>query len=219
MHVHVLDVVERLVAIHGRVDDGVVDEGHLFLDLLVPAARVLGEGLVVVGVGAERGEERGLVVGAAADPSVTDACPFRDGVARADEILGRARRLVEAVGESAAPRVGGGRQHVLPLRIVEGVVQAREHPGGVAERRVRRDVFHALAIDPDLAAVANALEVFIASHRTNARRGVHLIVRRSGVDGHDTLPCVFVWRRHSTPAPVRAYAGLPTGSRQPTADC
>ena len=41
VHVDVFDLVERLVAIDRRVDDGVVDEGDLLLDLLVPALGVL----------------------------------------------------------------------------------------------------------------------------------------------------------------------------------
>ena len=88
VHVDVLDFVERLVAIDRRVDDRVVDERHLVLDLLVPAARIVLIRRVVVGVGAERREEGGLVVGAAADPAVRDARPLGDGVTRADELLG-----------------------------------------------------------------------------------------------------------------------------------
>ncbi len=53
----------RDVAIHRRVDDGVVDEGHALLTEFVPALGIVLVRIVEIGVGAERGEERGLVVG------------------------------------------------------------------------------------------------------------------------------------------------------------
>ena len=66
--------------------------------------------------------------------------------------------------------------------IVQRVVQAREHAHGVAERGMRRDVLDALAVDPDLAAVAQALEVFRGGERLRALRGCR----------------VFCWRGHTT---------------------
>ena len=86
MRADVRHLVRRTVAIDGRMDDRVVDEGHALLAELVPAPRVVLIGIVEIGVGAERGEERRLVVGRAADPAVGDARPFGDRVAarRAD---------------------------------------------------------------------------------------------------------------------------------------
>ena len=60
---HVADLVGRPVAVH-RMDDGVIDEGHALLAELVPAARIVLVGIVEVGIGAERRQERRLVVGA-----------------------------------------------------------------------------------------------------------------------------------------------------------
>ena len=45
------------------------------------------------------------------------------------------------------------------LRVVQGIVQAGDHPGRVAKGRVGGDILDALAVEPDLAAVAQALQV------------------------------------------------------------
>ena len=64
--------------------------------------------------------------------------------------------------EAAAAGVGGRRQDVLSGRIVQGVVEARDHTHRIAKCRMRGDVFDAFAVDPDFARVAQALEIFLA---------------------------------------------------------
>ena len=73
----VADLVRRPVAVDRRMDDGVVDEGHALLAELVPAPRILLVGIVEVGVGAERRQERRLVVRRAAHPAVGEPAPIR----------------------------------------------------------------------------------------------------------------------------------------------
>ena len=85
--VDVLHLLDRLVAVDGRIDQRVVEIEHGLLAALVPGARVAGELAVELGVGAQRVEERGLVVGAAAHPAVGDARPGGDGVALGDDVL------------------------------------------------------------------------------------------------------------------------------------
>src|SRR5262249_3702925 len=46
--------------------------------------------------------------------------------------------------------------------LVQGVVEAREHPGAVLKRRVRGDLLDALAVDPHLAPVVEAREELLA---------------------------------------------------------
>ena len=59
----------------------------------------------------------------------------------------------------------GSRILSVALRVVQRVVEPRHHPRGVAERRMRRDVLDALAVDVDLAPVAQRVEVFVAGLR------------------------------------------------------
>jgi hypothetical protein len=90
---------------------------------------------------------------------------MRDGVALGDEILARARGAEELVGVAAGAGVGlAGQQH-LALGIVQRIVKPRDRTRGIAERRVRGDVLDPLAIDIDLAAVAQAFEIFRAGER------------------------------------------------------
>src|SRR5207248_6051339 len=116
---------------------------------------------VVIRVGAKRRQKRGLVVGAAADPAVRAARPLGDRVATADELLGVFRRLEKFVREAAVAGIGRRREDVLALGIVQRVVEPRQHARGIAKRGVRRDVFYALAVNPDLASVAQAFEILL----------------------------------------------------------
>ena len=115
VHVDVAYLGEFLIAIHGRIDDRVIDEGDFFLHFLVPAPGVFLEGLIELGIRAQRGEKRGLVIRAAAHPAVGHASPFGDGVARADHLLGVARSLEELVGVAAAAGVRFRAQDALAL--------------------------------------------------------------------------------------------------------
>ena len=148
-----------------------VDEGHALLAVLVPAPGVVLVRLVEFGVGAERAQERRLVVGRAAHPAIGELRPFGDGVAPGDHLLERLRRLEERVGHAAVAGLGRQQDLVLALGIVERVVQPRHHPGGVAERLVLGDVLDALAVDVDLAAVGQRREVVGAGLR---RGNLHL---------------------------------------------
>jgi hypothetical protein len=71
------------------------------------------------------------------------------------------------VGEGSAARIGRGRHHVAMRGIVQLVVHAGDHARGVAKRRMRRHVVDALAIGPDLATVADRLQVLVT------REGAH----------------------------------------------
>ena len=159
----------RQVAVDRRVDDRVVDERHPLLGVPVPAPGVVLVGRVELGVRPERAQERGLVVGRAAEPAVGDARPRRDRVAAGHLLLHRRRRPEVAMREPAP--LGGLGEHVLAARVVvvQRVVQAGEHPGAVLERRVRGDVLHPLAVDPHLPPVVEALEELLAGVRERRR--------------------------------------------------
>ena len=165
VHVHVSDLVGGTVPIDRRLDEGVVQEEHPLLRRAIPPPRVVLIRRVEVGVGAERRQERGLVVRRAAHPAVAQARPSGDRVARRDQIVG-ARRRAE-VPMRVAARTGIGRAGQLGMRgwIVERVIEPCQHPGRIAKGRMRRDVLDALAVDPDLAAVTEAFQELLAGQR------------------------------------------------------
>ena len=82
-----------------------------------------------------------------------------------DQLLARCAHAEELVGVAARAGVGRRGEHVLGLRVVQRVVEPRDRARGVAESRMRGDVVDALAVDVDLAPVAQAGEIFRAGER------------------------------------------------------
>ena len=162
---HVLDLVGGARAVDRRIDDGVVHEQHVLLRAPVPGLGVVGELSVERVIGPERVHQRGLVVGRAPHPAVAHARPGRDGVALADHVVARMRHPEIFVGIAARAGVGRRGEHVLALGIVQRVVEPGDRAGGIAEGRMRGDVGHPLAVDVDLAPVAQAFEIFGAGER------------------------------------------------------
>jgi len=156
--VDVLNLLDRLVAVDGRIDQRVVEIEHRLLRSLVPGAGVVGELSVELGIGAERIEECGLVVGAAAHPAVGDAGPGRDRIALRDDILGGAGNLEKFVRVAAGAGIGRRGEHVLGLGIVQRVIEQGDRGNRIAERRVLRHIGDALAIDVDFAPVPQGLD-------------------------------------------------------------
>ena len=163
----------RQVAIDRRMDDRVVDEGHALLAEVVPVEGVGLVGRVELGIGAEGPQKGGLVVGGAAHPAIGESGPLGDGVSRA-HLFGRGVGHAEP-GVRVVARVGLHRELRFHLGIVQGVEQAREHAGGVAEGRVLGDLADPLAVDPHLAAVVEALQKLLAGHghRGGGLAGAH----------------------------------------------
>jgi len=132
-----------------------IDERHALLAEFVPASRVALIRIVKSpNIGAEGREKRRLVVRRAAHPAVGHACPFGDGVAAGDEVLHGFWRLEEGVRHSPIASVCRQQQLFLSLVVMQGVEKARHHPRGIAEGGMGRDILDALAIDEDLAAIA-----------------------------------------------------------------
>ena len=102
----------------------------------VPAPGILLPRRVEVGVGAERGEERRLVVGRAADPAVGEPRPGGDGVARRNQVGGGFRRAEKGVRHTAIAGVGRDEQFLALFAVMQGVVEAGDHPRRVAEGRM-----------------------------------------------------------------------------------
>ncbi|MCY1227187.1 hypothetical protein D9M72_394490 [compost metagenome] len=156
----VLDRVRRLVPIDRRIDDRVVHEERRFLGAFMPGERVVLERAIPIGIGAERVHQRRLVVGGAAHPAIGHACPFGDRALLGGKIGGGAGDAEIFVGVAAGPRVGRRRQDVPLCRIMQRVIEPGERPGGIAHRRMAGHVLDAFAVDIDLAAVAQAFQIF-----------------------------------------------------------
>lgn len=161
MAANIANLIGRPIAIDRRMNDGVVDVRHTLLAELVPTARILLIGLIELGVGTQGGEEGGLVVGCAAHPAVRDPRPLRDGIAPGEQIGRRPGSAEISVGHAT---VAGIRRQQNPLAargIVERIVKACHHAGGVAERRMNGHIGNALAIQENLAAIPERCEIFL----------------------------------------------------------
>src|SRR5262249_39902933 len=85
-----------------------------------------------------------------------------DGVTLTDDVFTRTGGPEELVGKAARSGVGRRDEKLSVLGIVQSIIEARNRARGVAKRGMRRDVVDALAVDIDLAAVAQAFQIFRA---------------------------------------------------------
>src|SRR6267154_6838875 len=69
------------------------------------------------------------------------------------------------MGEAARAGVGRAGQHALAGGIMQRVVEPRDRARRIAEGRMGGDVGDPLALNIDFAAVAQALEIFLAGER------------------------------------------------------
>ena len=156
LDIDVFHLVCRFVAVDGRVDDSVVKVQTGLLNAGVPVTGILLELAVEGRVCAKRAAERGFVVRRAAHPAVAQARPPGDGVALLTQVVGAFRHAEELVGVTAAAGVGAPAQRVLHVRFVQRVVHLRDGGRRIAKRRMGGDVFNALAVDINLAAILQA---------------------------------------------------------------
>jgi hypothetical protein len=105
-----------------------------------------------------------LRLGAAAELAPAELVPQFAVAALALEICGRARQEPTDADMPARRRVDAGHL-VTVFRAVLQIVDARQLGDHVLEGRMRRDVFDPRAVDPDFAAVSEALDVASAGHR------------------------------------------------------
>ena len=164
--VDILDLLDRLVAVDRRIDEGVVEIEHRLLRSLVPGARVVGELSIELGIGTERIEECGLVVGTAAHPAVRDAGPGGDRITLRDDIPGRAGNLEELMRVAAGAGIGRRSEHVLGLGIVQRIIEQGDGGNRIAEGRMRRDISDTVAVNVDFAPIAQELEELSPGERT-----------------------------------------------------
>ena len=129
-------------------------EGEQVLGALLVA--VLGED---VGAGGEAGVGAVQVVGGAAEHAHAVAGVAVEGAVADGEVLGRAGD--EVGGAHELPGIGVGEQAVLGVGVLVVEVTGHAASGG-AQGGVGGEVGDALAVEEDLAVVAEALEVLVA---------------------------------------------------------
>ena len=176
MAADVRHLVRRPVAVDGWMDDGVIDEGHAFLAVLVPVPGICLIRIVEIGVGAERRQEGCFIVRRPPQPAIRDARPFGNRVPSGDQLLHRFGRFEISVREASVARVGRQQQLVFVRRIVQRVIEASDHPGSISEAGMCRDVLHTLAVNIDFAPVAQGLEILLVVHRPVDCRHCFLLV-------------------------------------------
>ena len=106
------------MAVHRRVEEGVIEKRHPLLGFPIPAPGVVLVGLIEVGIGAQGGEEGGFVIGRAAHPAIGHAGPGGDRIACADEVISTGRRPEEFVRIPARPGVSRTGQRGLTRRVM-----------------------------------------------------------------------------------------------------
>ena len=88
---------------------------------------------------------------------------------------------------TTAVRVGFDAEHALAFVLMQGFVQAGQHANGVAEGGMDRDIFDSLSVDPNLAPIAYALDVFLRAEWPRASRRLPFrTLRRRCVLHHPT---------------------------------
>jgi hypothetical protein len=127
--------------------------------------------------------------------------PFRIGpalhhLAPAAEVIMRSRLDVRVADALAAPAQREG-EPLPEIRLMLERVQSGDRRGGAAQAGVRRHVLHSLALEPDLAPVAQRLE------KSRSRAKSHGRILRQ--------------RRHHPQALRRGPDAVPAGPRRPRA--
>lgn len=157
------DLVNRLLAVHRRIDQDMVEEERAGGELLVPIERMLIERRVELRVGSKARHERRLILRRPPHEAVAKPRPCSNGIPRLEQFLWRLAGCEELVRADAV--VVDGRQEVALRGVVERVIQAHDGAGGIAESGVSRHILDALAIDVDLACIAQTVEILRAGHQ------------------------------------------------------
>src|SRR5262249_25119725 len=154
-------------------------------------------GSAEVGMRAEIRQEGGLVVRRASHPTIREAGPGRNSITRSYQILGTVWRAEIFVGVAARSRIRSAGQDGVGSGVVQSIVQPGDHARSVAEGRVGGYIFDPFAVDPDLAPVTQALQVFASREGAAGNMG-----RCRSFCRHGWAPCVGDRAPWSTPYSV-----------------
>ena len=155
------------VAVHRGIDQGMVQERHALLGVPVPVQGITGVIAEVLRVEAQGQHQAGLVIRSAPHPAVGQPGPLGDGFALGNHVLAAPGHLEVGMGKTAVTGIRIGAQVRVLLIIMQRVVKAGHHPGGIAKRRVLRHVRDPLPVDPDFPVVFQVLKKFRAGIGAN----------------------------------------------------
>jgi hypothetical protein len=118
VHAHLGALVNGPIPIHWRMNDGMVQEEHLLLCLLVP-----GQGIGLVrrikrGIGPQGAEKGAFVIWRAPQPAIGQACPGRDRIACRELLFPGIWGPEIAVGIATGASVCGYGEHLVQRRVV-----------------------------------------------------------------------------------------------------
>ena len=150
------------VAVHRGIDQGMVQERHALLGILVPVQSITGVIAEIFRVESQGQHQAGLVVRGTPHPAVGQAGPLGDRLALRNHVLAGFRHFKIGMRKTAVTGIRIGAQVRVLLIIMQRVVKAGHHPGGIAKGRVFRHVRDPLPVDPDLPVVLQVLEKFRA---------------------------------------------------------
>ena len=162
MQKDVTNLMHRLVAIHGRIDEHVIQKQGLRCEAPIPLPGILFEWSVKLGVRSKCCHERCFVIRSAAHESVCQARPHGNRITRSEQFAGRVARGKETMRANAESIDSG--QRFARLGPVQGIVQAGNRSRGITEPRIGRDVFDALAVEIHVTRVPQACQVFGTRH-------------------------------------------------------
>ena len=83
--------------------------------------------------------------------------------------------------EPAVPRIGRRAERRSFLRVVQRIIHARQHTGGIPKARMLGNVFDALTIDPDLPVIPQAVKELLAGQGSLSAPAVGLRPRVGGL--------------------------------------
>ncbi len=139
-----------------------VQKERALLRHAIPAFGVFLIGFIKIGIGPQRGQKGGLIIGATAHPTVNDPLPLGDGVPSLDHFVPVAAGFEKFVRITARAGICLTGQDIFGLRRVQGIIHAGNHARAVAEGRMGGHIFDLLAINPNLSPIAQAFQILCA---------------------------------------------------------
>ena len=167
VHIDIFYLLVGFIAVYRGIDQGVIQERHAFLRILVPVPGIIGIITEVFRVKSQGQHEAGLVVRSSRHPAIRQARPLGNRFTLRNHVFTRSRHFKIGVGKAAVAGIRTGSQVRVFLLVMQRFVQPRHHPGRITKGGVLRYVLNSLTIDPDFPIVFQIRKKFIAGVGAN----------------------------------------------------